>query len=192
MRVASTQACFVLLIILIAGMSSAYGQKSVVLNTNPPPAMPARDSVKTVGTAKADYQVSNDQTYANSRVVRVQLSDGGWGMISAGFSSKGKGVATPESITLRVFTASKTRQYVDDPALTVRSDSEILFDGIAEVAGARTNGRDIYATIEVKLSRPAFERLTDSKTVELTQAGTKWSLSGSDLETFKDLILLYK
>lgn len=180
-----------LLIVLVAASSTTFAQK-VVLDTNPPPAMPQRDAVKTVGTAKADYQASIDQTFSNSRVIRVQLPDGGWGMISAGFPSKGKGVATPETITLRVFTAAKTRQYVDHTKLVVRSDAELLFEGNSELAGARTNGRDIYSTVEVKVSRQSFEKLADAKAVEITQGETKWTLAGPEIETFKDLVLLYK
>lgn len=192
MRNAQHHICLGLFLLLCAGVHTLCAQGSVVLERNPPPAMPAREVIKTVGTAKADYQPTNDHTYSNSRAIRVELPNGGWGMISAGFSSKGKVVTRPESVTLRIFTASKTRQYVDDPRLLVRSDVESLFEGAAEIAGARTNGKDIYTSFEIKLPRLEFEKLADAKVVEITQSGTKWTLSGSEIDTFKDLTLLYK
>lgn len=136
---------------LLMATIASRSQTPIVLDTNPPPVAPTRTPVKTSGTAKAAYDKLRDITYANSAPISLKLPDGGWGSLSARFSSEGKDVQKPNRIVIHLFTAAKSRAYLDRPDVILVLGDRNVFEGKAEIVDARTNGAEIYVAFEFSL-----------------------------------------
>jgi len=181
---------FLLVLVAISGVSTG-AQTPVVLDTNPPPAAPAPNIVKRFGTASANYNKYKDTTFASSTQISLKLPNSGWGHLSAGFSSKGDGVVKPELIKLHIFTAAKDRAFVDKPHAYVFADGVRLFDGVAEITDARTNGSDVYTSFEIPIPLGDFVKIVKAEKFTLAIGPSGWFVSKEELSKFNDLVGLF-
>jgi hypothetical protein len=176
---------------MIAVAIPIAGQAPVVLETNPPPMAAPRTLVGTFGTARAAYDKFKDATYCNSETISLKIGNSGWGHLNAGFISKGNGIAKPDSITLHVFTAAKDRSYVDKPDVIVLADGITVFSGKAKITDARTNGSEVYTSLEIAISLENFQKIVKADRFGIAVGPTEWILPKSELSKFSDLLGLF-
>lgn len=181
----------ILLLLIALGTSLVSAQSSVVLDTNPPPVAPAPNIVKKFGTASSNYNKFKDVTLSSSTSIALKLPNSGWGSLRASFSSKGNGVSKPESIKLHIFTAAKDRAFVDKPQAFVFADEVKLFDGLAEISDARTNGTDVYASFELLIPLNDFLKIVKAEKFSIAIGPSGWFVPKEELAKFSDLLGLY-
>lgn len=182
--------CFALVFSIVCGPASIQAQSKVILNTDPPPMAAPTTAVKTSGTASAKYNKFNDTTTSNSKPISLKIGESGWGTLSAGFSSKGNGVTTPDQIVLHLFTAVKDRSFVDKPDATVFADSEKLFDGKAKISDARTNGNEVYTSFEIAISLDDFRKAAKATKFGISIGPSGWIMTKKETAVFDDLLNL--
>jgi hypothetical protein len=175
---------FFIIGVVIACSALSYAQDEPVLDTNPPPA-----AVKTIGTAEVLYNEKTNEGIARSKSARLFRSELlGWGSIHSTVNFQGKLLqAPPKEVTIVVFIASNGRTYVDDRKLLIRADNRVLFDGISDLTDARTNGREVYSSMQITLPIEDFETLANAKNVEVRVGPTTFPIDPSVLSGFRDL-----
>ena len=178
------------LVIVIASISTLRAQDKAVLDTNPPPVAAPRTVIKVIGKAKASYNAYKNETYATSGDVYLFKSESGWGTLSFRFTSKDKAVQKPGSVVLNVFIASKDRTYVDNRKLVLSIDGKRIFDGTAKLSDGRTNGIDIYSSLEVILSYDDFSRVAKAEKLALQVGPTTFEIKSTEFTGFRDLLQL--
>lgn len=171
---------------------SLSAQNPVKLDTNPPPAAGPRSVVKSHGIAKATYDELRDETYAATLPIPLSIPNSGWGDVKAGFASKGKTVTKPNQVKLNIFIAAKDRSYVDHLDSLVVVDGKELFKGKATLRDGRTNGLEIYSSLEIPLSLTGYQTLVNGKKLVLAIGPSSWEVLEPALARYKDLIALYE